>query len=155
MDYTKIMDERQAHLHEHFPSSSYLGDPNRVKKLLDWMTFWRRNPSRFVQYYFGILMHDGKPVCAVFSSCAHEYFAQDDDGQGLLRGQLVHAIKSTLAKTDDLHQERWDKIWDDPRCQKYKNEDREDYWLWNHDFYNAEIDDLKYIAKLIGAKEVK
>lgn len=102
-----------------------------------------------------VLMHDGKPVCAVFSSCAHEYFAQDDDGQGLLRGQLVHAIKSTLAKTDDLHQERWDKIWDDPRCQKYKNEDREDYWLWNHDFYNAEIDDLKYIAKLIGAKEVK
>ena len=57
MDYTKIMDERQAHLHEHFPSSSYLGDPNRVKKLLDWMTFWRRNPSRFVQYYFGIVLH--------------------------------------------------------------------------------------------------
>ena len=46
MDYEKIMDERQKHLHEHFSSSSYLGDPKRVQKILDWMTFWRRNPSR-------------------------------------------------------------------------------------------------------------
>lgn len=102
-----------------------------------------------------VLMHNGKPVCAVFSSCAYEYFAQDDDGQGLLRGKLVHAIMSTLAKKDDLHQERWDKIWDEPCCQKYKRDERDDYWLWNHDFYNAEIEDLKFIAKLIGAKEVK
>lgn len=57
MDYEKIMDERQKHLHEHFSSSSYLGDPKRVQKILDWMTFWRRNPSRFIQYYFGITLH--------------------------------------------------------------------------------------------------
>lgn len=101
------------------------------------------------------LTYSGRPLCAVFSSRAHEYFAQNDDGQGLLRGRLVHAIKFTLAKNDDLHQARWDKIWDDFRCQKYKREDHDDYWLWNHDFYGAEIEDLKYIAKLIGAKEVK
>ena len=63
--------------------------------------------------------------------------------------------KSTLAKHDEAHQDRWDKIWDDPRCQQYKCSDRDDFWLWNHDFYNAEIEDLKHIAKLIGAKEVK
>ena len=57
MDYEKIMDERQKHLHEHFSPNSYLGDPDRVKRLLDWMTFWRRNPNRFVQYYFGIVLH--------------------------------------------------------------------------------------------------
>ena len=57
MDYEKIMDERQKHLHEHFSPSSYLGDPKRVQKILDWMTFWRRNPSRFIQYYFGITLH--------------------------------------------------------------------------------------------------
>lgn len=57
MDYEKIMDERQKHLHEHFSQNNYLGDPDRVKRLLDWMTFWRRNPNRFVQYYFGIVLH--------------------------------------------------------------------------------------------------
>lgn len=57
MDYDKVMDERQKHLHEHFSPSSYLGDPSRVQKLMDWVTFWRRNPSRFVQYYFGITLH--------------------------------------------------------------------------------------------------
>lgn len=100
-----------------------------------------------------VLLFESRPVCAVESSCAYEYFAGNDDGQGLLRGKLVHSILRTLAKKDDLHQKRWDKIWDDARCQKYKNSDRDDYWLWNHDFYNAEIDELKYIAKLIGAKE--
>lgn len=101
-----------------------------------------------------VLLYDGKPVCAVFSECAYKYFAQNDDGQGLFRGKLVHVIKATLAKKDSLHQERWDRIWDDPICQKYKSDNRDDFWLWNHDFYNAEIDDLKYIAKLVGAKEV-
>ena len=102
-----------------------------------------------------VLLYNGKPVCAVFSDCAYEFFAQNDDGQGLLRGKLIQTIKSTLAKHDEAHQDRWDKIWDDPRCQQYKCSDRDDFWLWNHDFYNAEIEDLKHIAKLIGAKEVK
>ena len=57
MKYEKVMDERQRHLHEHFSSSNYLGDPQRVQKLMDWITVWRRNPSRFVQYYFGITLH--------------------------------------------------------------------------------------------------
>lgn len=102
-----------------------------------------------------VIMFNGKPLCAVFSQSAYDYFAHNDDGQGLVRGKLVQSILSTLRKHDNLHQKRWDKIWDDTRCQKYKSSDRDDYWLWNHDFYNAEIDDLKYIANLIGAKEVK
>ena len=52
MDYEKIMDERQKHVHENFSSTQYLGSKTRVRKLMDWITFWRRNPSRFVQYYF-------------------------------------------------------------------------------------------------------
>lgn len=43
-----------------------------------------------------VLLHNGKPVCAVFSDCAYEFFAQNDDGQGLLRGKLIQTIKSTL-----------------------------------------------------------
>ena len=47
MDYEALMDDRQKHLHEHFPSTSKLSDPEFVKKLLEWLTFWRRNPNRF------------------------------------------------------------------------------------------------------------
>ncbi len=57
MDYRKVMDTRQSRLHEHFSSSNYLCDPHKVQKLMDWITFWRRNPSRFVQYYLGITLH--------------------------------------------------------------------------------------------------
>lgn len=56
MDYEALMDERQKHVHEHFSSNSKLNDPEFIKKLLDWITFWRRNPSRFVQRYFGITL---------------------------------------------------------------------------------------------------
>ncbi len=57
MDYDTLMDERQKHLHVNFPPTSKLSDPEFVKKLLDWLTFWRRNPNRFVQRYFGIMLY--------------------------------------------------------------------------------------------------
>ena len=57
MDYEALMDGRQKHVHEHFSPNSKLNDPEFVKKLLDWITFWRRNPSRFVQRYFGITLY--------------------------------------------------------------------------------------------------
>lgn len=96
---------------------------------------------------------NGMPLCAVTSKNAHEYFSQNDDGNGLLRGSLVHSIKRTVEHKDKLYQFRWDKIWGDQICQKYKRVEHDDFWLWNHDFFNAGIDDLKYIANLIGAKE--
>ena len=49
------------------------------------------------------------------------------------------------------HNARWGKIWDDPRCQKYKRPDQEEHWIWNFDFYNGPVEDLRYIAALIGA----
>ena len=57
MDYEKMMDERQKHVHEHFPANSKLSDPEFVKKLLDRLTFWRRNPTSCVQRYFGITLY--------------------------------------------------------------------------------------------------
>ena len=57
MEYDDLMDERQKRVHENFPSSSKLSDPDFVKKFMAWVTFWRRNPGRFVQRYFGIALH--------------------------------------------------------------------------------------------------
>lgn len=91
---------------------------------------------------------DGKAVCSCKSENAKLYFARNDDGHGLDRGRLTAAIIKTLAS----HPSCWDKIWVDAVCRKYKRTDHADTWLWDHDFYNADMNDLRYIAGLIGGK---
>ena len=49
------------------------------------------------------------------------------------------------------HNARWGKIWEDALCQKYKRPDQEEHWIWNFDFYNGPVEDLRHIAALIGA----
>ena len=100
-----------------------------------------------------MIMYEGKPICIVTSQVSHEHFTRNDDGQGLLRGSLIKAIQRCLTKRDVNYQNRWDKVWDDSLCQKYKRKEHQDFWLWNHDFFNASIEDLKCIANLIGIKE--
>ena len=99
-----------------------------------------------------VIKHDGKELCGVNSQNGHQYFARNDDGNGMLRGKITQAIQSCLAKRDNDYQARWDKIWEDAKCQQYKRKDYDDHWLWNPDFFHAKISDLKYIADLIGAK---
>ena len=101
-----------------------------------------------------VLFWKEKPICLLTSENAHQYFARNDDGQGLLRGKLTQAIQKELAKKDEHHQDRWNKIWADKRCSKFKRKEHEDFWLWNNSFFDAQIEELKYIVELIGAKEV-
>lgn len=94
------------------------------------------------------------PVCAERSFAGHSHFARDDDRQGLRRGALTAAIIEALAVPDKQHQVRWDKVWEDPRCQPYRRADQPDeVWLWNEDFFRLDIDTLEYIADLVGAKK--
>lgn len=99
------------------------------------------------------LVTDDQIICFVTSENAHNYFARNDDGNGIERGELTKKIKKKLNKNDDSYQQRWDLVCDDPICLKYKKQELNDYFLWNHDFYNAPIEDLQHIAKLIGLKE--
>lgn len=105
-----------------------------------------------VQCQGGFLSIDGKPLCGDHSQNAYDFFTRDDDGNGLLRGKLTQAIQTTLRKRGKDHQARWGKVWDDVVCRKYKRAEHADYWLWNHDFFNAEVADLRHIAALVGAK---
>ena len=98
----------------------------------------------------GCIYHNGDALCFATSENAHQFFARNDDGNGMLRGKLIQAIQKTLAKRDDDYQNRWDKIWNDPVCQPYKRIEYDDFWLWNHDFFNADIEVLQHIANLIG-----
>lgn len=50
------MDERQAHVHENFPTGSWLSDPEHVARVMEWVTYWRRNAARFIEYYFGVTL---------------------------------------------------------------------------------------------------
>ena len=99
----------------------------------------------------GIITLNGKPLCAAISENAHQYFARNDDGNGMMRGNLTQRIIKRLARRDDAYQDRWDKVWADKLCQKYKRKEHSDHWLWNHAFFKASIEDLQYIADLVGA----
>lgn len=108
----------------------------------------------------GMLFLGKDPVCCASSENAHQYFANNNDGCGLLRGQLTQNIQKTLEKPErateeeiKTNNERWEKIWTDRICSKYKRSEYDDYWLWNHDFYEAAIIDLNYIAGIIGVKK--
>lgn len=102
----------------------------------------------------GVITYQGREVCAIKSKNAHQFFARNDDGNGMIRGQLTQAIQNTLSKQDPDYQKRWDKVWDDLMCQPYRREEHDDHWVWNHEFYEADIEVLKYIASLIGVKGV-
>lgn len=101
----------------------------------------------------GLIMYKGKPLCYEFSENAHQYFAENEDGDGIKRGNLTQSIQKVLSKHDPWYQERWNKIWEDSICQRYKRPEYDNHWLWNHDFFHASLEDLQYIAKLIEAKE--
>lgn len=101
-----------------------------------------------------VIFYRGKPICFATSENAHQFFARNNDGQGMTRGKLTQAILGTLKKRDSQYQERWNRVWDDPLCQKFKRPEDEDYWLWNHDFFQADINELRHIAFVAGVKEV-
>lgn len=98
------------------------------------------------------LIYQGRQLCAVTSRKAHLYFTRDDDGQGRERGALTLAITKRLEKRDKNHQARWDRVWENPVCQKYRHPEHEDHFLWGHAFYEAPVEDLRHIAALIGAR---
>lgn len=98
-----------------------------------------------------ILCPQGR-ICAVTSQNAYDFFAQNDDGKGKERGILIHDILRRLKKLKKQKERDeiiWNKIWNDALCLKYKRIEYADHWLWNYDFYNAPIKDLKYIQKLV------
>ncbi len=104
----------------------------------------------------GIIIYRNGIVCYEDCETSHQFFTRNDDGCGMERGRLTQAIMKTLAQTngrdDKEHQERWDRVWNDPACRPYKRADDDEYWLWNHDFFNADIEVLRHIAELVGAK---
>ena len=93
---------------------------------------------------------NGEKLCSITSQNAYDFFSRNDDGHGLERGKLVEEITSRMEKRDAKHQARWDKLWADAGANRLRRADHKDFWVWNHNFYNADISELKNIANLIG-----
>lgn len=99
-----------------------------------------------------VILHRQRPVCLATSENGHQFFAYNDDGQGMLRGKLTQAIQKKLQTRDAGYQARWDRVWQDGVCQAYKRIDHGDFWLWNHAFFTAPIGDLQHIWNLVQGR---
>ena len=96
-----------------------------------------------------LVLEDGRKLCADTSQNAYDYFSRNDDGHGLERGKLVQDIRCTLERRDEKHQVRWDKLWADAGANRLRRADHKDFWVWNHDFYNADVNELRRIRLLL------
>lgn len=104
----------------------------------------------------GYLWLDGKRICSEKSAVMREYFARDDDGLGQKRSKIVHSIIDAMlmqdGETKEDWQKRWDILWEDSVCNKYRKDYSETTFLWSIEFYNAPLLDLYHIAALAGVK---
>lgn len=96
-----------------------------------------------------LTLKDGRRLCTSTSQNAYDYFSRDDDGLGKERGKLVQDIRSTLERRDAKHQARWDKLWADAGSNRLRRTDHKDFWVWNQDFYNADVNELRRIRLLL------
>ena len=92
---------------------------------------------------------NGEKLCSITSQNAYDFFSRNDDGNGLERGKLVHDIMCTLERRDAKYQSRWDRLWADEGANKLRRTDHEDYWLWSFAFYNADVNELRRIRRLL------
>lgn len=93
---------------------------------------------------------DGRALAFPSSENAHLYFAQNDDGRGLERGALTYAIAyAPRGKGVRFTEEERNLI-----CEKYKHWIRQDcsMLLFNHDFFNADVDELQNLADKLKIK---
>lgn len=104
----------------------------------------------------GFLWHQEKRICSDHSAVMREYFARNDDGLGQKRSKVAHSIIDAMlmqdGETKEDWQKRWDVLWNDAVCNKYRKDNSETTFLWGIDFYNAPLLDLYHIAALAGVK---
>ena len=50
-------DDNQNRLASHFRGNTFLAEQKRIDRTIEWITFFRRNPGRFVEYYFNLSLY--------------------------------------------------------------------------------------------------
>ena len=54
---SNVLDNYQKIVHKKFPQSSWLSNKINFERIIDWVTFYRRNIPVFVEHYLGIALH--------------------------------------------------------------------------------------------------
>ena len=91
-----------------------------------------------------------KPACVCCGEQnALDYFVQDDDGAGDLRGKLVDSIQRCLERRDAAYQTRWDKVWSSALCQRYRRLNPMITGCGHGRFMMLQVIDLRAIATLV------
>lgn len=95
---------------------------------------------------------DGKMICFPTSENGHTYFAINDDGKGLERGALTYAI--AYAQRDAGDGFRFSEEEATMIKQDYPHFLREDAdsILFNHQFFEGDVDELKSLASTLNIK---
>jgi len=96
----------------------------------------------------GVIKKGDKLLVFVKSENAHTFFSRDDDGHGEERGKLTHEIMKRLEGLP-WDAPEWERVWDDLELRKFKRVENVDHWLWNHDFFNAGIEDLQHVLRVV------
>lgn len=94
------------------------------------------------------IAYNNTAICMTTSLTAYKHFARNDDGKGLERGDLTYAIAYADRNTD--------------KNFRFTKEEREmlinqwskflkplDAVLFNYDFFNANIKELRELAKML------
>lgn len=51
------LDKRQREIHTHYPAGTLLANPLFIERCIEWVTFFRRNITVFIEDYLGIRLH--------------------------------------------------------------------------------------------------
>lgn len=100
---------------------------------------------------------NGELICYPTSENGHKYFSRNDDGNGLERGKITYAIayskhKSANIKDKQIYQFSDEEINILKHNWKHFLRDDVDVILFNHDFFNANIEELREMAKSLNIK---
>ena len=136
-------------LHTNY-SGVVLTDPVQHKE-------FKKGTLAYLDPYNKMICIEGIPVCHMGSKASMEYFCRDDDNQGWLRHAYTYAI--AFANRQRIHS--------DGTVSRFTEEEAETIMTrWNHfiaqdcpevlifniNFFNATIEDLKQMAKEINIK---
>lgn len=58
-----MLDKRQRDLHTHFSDGHWLSKPKHMERLIDWVTFYRRNIPAFIEHYLQINLYMYQVIC--------------------------------------------------------------------------------------------
>jgi len=131
-------------------SGNVLTDPIRHEE-------FKKGTLAYFDPYNKMIFIDQIPVCRYNSQTAKEYFCRDDDNQGWLRYKYIYAI--AYSNRQRIHSDGAVSRFTEDEAGIIKNkwkhfimQDCPEVILFNANFFNATIEDLKQLAEDVHIK---